>query len=85
VSCRELDIMSEICRSQPEILGSRMTGGGFGGCTISMCRTGADPAGLAATIGADFMNETGIEPRIFPCRPSGGASELGPAVIGLTN
>jgi galactokinase len=76
VSCEELDIMSDICRSQPEILGSRMTGGGFGGCTISICRKGADSDSLPEQIRSQYMLETGIEPEIFISEPSDGASEI---------
>src|SRR6185312_367977 len=36
VSCRELDMMVEIARRQPGVYGARMTGGGFGGCTVNL-------------------------------------------------
>ena len=36
VSCRELDKLVELARSHRRVLGSRMTGGGFGGCTITL-------------------------------------------------
>ena len=76
VSCTELDIMSDICRSQAEILGSRMTGGGFGGCTISICREGVDASKLAERIGLHYKSQTAKKPRIFQCTPSGGAAEI---------
>jgi galactokinase len=44
VSCAELDLMVEIAIAQPDVIGSRMTGGGFGGCTISLVRAGAAEA-----------------------------------------
>lgn len=81
VSCRELDIMSDICRSWPEIWGSRMTGGGFGGCTVSIANADADLATAADTIAAEYERQTGIEPMIYPCIPTDGAGEI----IGLTN
>ncbi len=76
VSCVELDIMSFICRSQPEILGSRMTGGGFGGCTISIFREGVNHNSIAGRIASEYTIQTGIAPQIFPGSPSGGASEI---------
>src|SRR5262249_27011571 len=39
VSCRELDIMVEIASSLDGVYGARMTGGGFGGCTVSLVHT----------------------------------------------
>ncbi|GMQ25002.1 galactokinase [Algoriphagus sp. oki45] len=39
VSCPELDFLAQIATSMPEVLGSRMMGGGFGGCTINLVRT----------------------------------------------
>lgn len=81
VSSRELDIMSDICRLQPEILGSRMTGGGFGGCTISIARGGAHLGMAARKIAEEYRRQTGIEPAIYRCHPADGASEM----IGLTN
>ena len=85
VSTRELDIMSEICRSQPEILGSRMMGGGFGGCTISICRDGVETNLIAGRIASEYTRETGIESAVFPCMAMQGASELNRQIIGLTN
>jgi len=42
VSCPELDSLVEIVMSLPEgVYGSRMTGGGFGGCTVTLCDTTA--------------------------------------------
>ncbi len=41
VSCPELDLLAETAWETPGVLGSRMTGGGFGGCTVSIIRDGA--------------------------------------------
>src|SRR5690606_19504091 len=41
VSCRELDFLVDFVRDYPEVIGSRMMGGGFGGCTINLVKTDA--------------------------------------------
>jgi galactokinase len=76
VSSPELDIMAEICRSQPEILGSRMIGGGFGGCAVGIAREEADLEAAGQTIAEKFTRQTGIEPAIYTCRSMGGAGEI---------
>lgn len=75
VSCKELDIMVEIARRigrNGGIIGARMTGGGFGGSTVTLCesRKAADIAGIMAT---EYEKATGITPQIFASRPSMGA------------
>lgn len=75
VSCRELDIMVEIARSLPGVEGARMTGGGFGGCTINLVRT--QNLDLFRTeIAQRYQNATGHDPDIFVVRASAGADEL---------
>jgi galactokinase len=75
VSCEELDAMVDIARELPGVYGARMTGGGFGGCTINL--VAADSAGhVVDRLRAGYENATGIPPRIFICRPSAGASEV---------
>jgi galactokinase len=54
VSCEELDLLVEVAKIIPGVYGSRMTGGGFGGCTVTLCRRDAAPnviKGLAAVAG----------------------------------
>lgn len=79
VSCPELDTLVEIAREVPGVYGSRMTGGGFGGCTITLC----DPAvvePLTRELAARYLAAHGRECVIFPVRPSGGAHVLPPHV-----
>lgn len=41
VSCPELDVLVDFVKNKPEVLGARMMGGGFGGCTINLVKTAA--------------------------------------------
>jgi galactokinase len=75
VSCDELDLLVELAKKQGEgdaVVGSRMTGGGFGGCTVSLVRSG-EVEFVAASIRAEYKRRTGIEPAIFTTRPAQGA------------
>jgi galactokinase len=73
VSCPELDALVEIARAVPGVYGSRMTGGGFGGSTVSALRPEAVPRLLAA-ISSEYPARTGREARARRIRPSGPAS-----------
>jgi galactokinase len=75
VSCKELDIMVEIARRigrKGGVIGARMTGGGFGGSTVTLCES-RQAAAIAATLAAEYEKQTGITPQIFASRPSQGA------------
>jgi galactokinase len=74
-STPELDSLSEIARSLPGCHGARLTGGGFGGCVLSLVDTGqAEPFAklLAQTYGARI----GRIPEVFVCRIGDGARQL---------
>ncbi len=75
VSCRELDIMVDIARKIPGVLGARMTGGGFGGCTVNLVNTD-DVEQFCETIKSEYKKATDIEPRIYISSASQGAHEL---------
>ena len=78
VSCPELDALVEISRALGEaggVYGCRMTGGGFGGCTVSLVQTAAVET-LAATIRSAYHRKTGIDATIFSSRPAEGAAIL---------
>jgi galactokinase len=78
VSCAELDLLIDLAEALgPEqgVIGSRMTGGGFGGCTVSLVRTDAVDD-VAHSIGQSYREKTGIEPTMFATRPAGGARVL---------
>ena len=42
VNCRELDVLAELADAHDGVLGARMMGGGFGGCTINLCAARGD-------------------------------------------
>jgi len=72
VSCRELDLLVDIARSVPGVYGSRMTGGGFGGCTVTLCaRSAVDP--LRRELVERYGGETGTEPDVLVTRAAGRA------------
>jgi galactokinase len=75
VSSVELDLMVELARAEPGLLGARMTGGGFGGCTINLVRMD-DITAFAERIASAYKRVTGITPEIYPCRTGNGASEI---------
>ncbi len=75
VSCRELDLLVDLARdigSDGGVIGSRMTGGGFGGCTVSLVRT-EKVDDIAQEMAQAYRAETGIEPSVLTSRPSRGA------------
>jgi galactokinase len=71
ISCRELDILVELAWRVEGVLGSRMTGGGFGGCTVSMVRADAVER-FCASLAAGYAAATGITPEILVCSPGDG-------------
>jgi len=78
VSCRELDVVVEISESigvKSGVFGCRMTGGGFGGCTVALVRTELVEA-ISQKIAADYKAKIGIEATIFVSRPAAGATVI---------
>jgi galactokinase len=73
VSCRELDIMVELAEGLPGYHGGRMTGGGFGGCTVNMVES-AHSADFAGQIAERYHAATGIKPEVYICTAADGAS-----------
>lgn len=75
-SCREADIMVELAHKQPGCVGARLTGGGFGGCTVNLVES-ALAEQFAAGISTAYEEATGIHPEIYQSRASAGAHKLG--------
>jgi galactokinase len=76
VSCAELDALVGIAESigpNGGVFGCRMTGGGFGGCTVALVKSSA-AAAISQQLAADYKQKTGIEATIFGSRPAAGAA-----------
>ncbi|MGD0733935.1 MAG: galactokinase [Terracidiphilus sp.] len=74
-SCAEADAMVALAQDLPGLIGARLTGGGFGGCTINLVELSAAPAFVEKLAGR-YAAETGITPQIHICRASGGAHRM---------
>jgi galactokinase len=75
VSCRELDILVEIARRQPGCLGARMTGAGFGGCTVNLVEVQHAEA-FVETLRQGYRQQTALDAEIYVCRAALGAGTL---------
>ena len=72
VSCDELNILTEIAQNINGVLGSRMTGAGFGGCTVNLVRTEVVDE-LRTNVMREYTKQTGIKPDIYVCNVGDGA------------
>jgi galactokinase len=75
VSCSELDLMVDLAARLPGVFGARMTGGGFGGCTINLVQTEAVPA-FKRDIANAYEKATGLAPQIFVTPAAEGAGKV---------
>ncbi len=71
VSCVELDTLVEIARQVPGVLGARMLGGGFGGCTVNLVRNEAVES-LRQIVNKEYLAHTGLQASIDVCKAAGG-------------
>lgn len=75
VSCLELDAMVDTARHQPGCQGARLTGAGFGGCTVNLVRDNAVSA-FVEGVARGYQAHTGIQPQIYVSRAAAGASVI---------
>ena len=75
VSCEELDLLVRIAEALSGVYGSRMTGAGFGGSTVSLVKS-EYAAAFARIVREQYLQATGIEPAVWDCRVVDGASEV---------
>jgi len=74
-SCVEADAMVELAQGLPGLIGARLTGGGFGGCTVNLVEAEHAPA-FAEVLGERYTAKIGIVPQIHLCHASGGAHRV---------
>ena len=72
VSCAELDLLVDLALKQEGVLGARMTGAGFGGCTVNLLRREYIDT-FEKTIKQGYKKITGINPDIYVTQPAEGA------------
>lgn len=77
VSSPELDAMVEIAGAVPGVVASRMTGAGFGGCSVNLVRHGAEEA-VRERVMAEYPGRTGLTPRVFVASAVDGAGPVSP-------
>jgi galactokinase len=74
ISCQELDALVESASRQRGLVGSRMTGGGFGGCTVNLVAA-SDVETFSEGICVDYERQFGRAPEIYVCEAAAGAGE----------
>jgi galactokinase len=75
VSCQEIDILVELAKSHPGVYGSRLTGGGFGGCTVTLVEKG-EVESLCCYLKGEYKSRTGLDCFCFETEPGDGAREI---------
>jgi galactokinase len=75
VSCEELDFLVDTALGIEGVYGARMTGGGFGGCAVSMMRTDAVER-FRNEVAAAYERRFKVVPLAYDCRPAAGAGEV---------
>jgi len=75
VSCKELDIMVDLADRIEGVYGARMTGGGFGGCTINLVRA-ESVVNFKREVARGYEEATGLHPEIYTCTPADGAARV---------
>jgi galactokinase len=75
VSCKELDLLVQLAETAPGVHGARMTGAGFGGCTINLVRSDF-VAPFRAMISKEYEQRTGLKPDIYVCDAADGAGPV---------
>jgi galactokinase len=75
VSSKELDVLVEVAWKQPGVLGARMTGAGFGGCTVNLVRQEAAEA-FAEAVRRGYQDALGLKAEIYICKASRGALSI---------
>ena len=75
VSCAELDVLVSIAKSSPAVIGARMMGGGFGGCTINLVKR-EEMNSFAEQIKKDYQQTTGKETTVYMVKIAEGTERI---------
>lgn len=75
VSCKELDLMVELAQQLPGVYGARMTGGGFGGCTVNLIKA-ENVDEFKERVARGYEASTGLAPDIYVCSAAEGVEEI---------
>ena len=75
VSCPEIDLLVDLAQAMPGVIGSRITGGGFGGCTVSIVKNDTVDR-FVKEIGSAYQKDTGHEAEFYIVEIGDGARKL---------
>ena len=73
VSCAELDMIVDTLKKEEAVIGSRLMGGGFGGCTINLIKKGHEDR-IKKQLSALYFETFGIELKIYDVKIGNGTS-----------
>ena len=73
VSCAELDYLVDLAKAEEDVIGSRLMGGGFGGCTITLVKKGSENA-IKEKFTKLYADQFNIELKIYDVKISNGTS-----------
>lgn len=75
VSCEEIDVLVDLAQAMPGVVGSRITGGGFGGCTVSIVKNDTLDV-FVEEIGKAYLEKVGHEAEFYVVDIGDGAGKL---------
>jgi galactokinase len=82
VSCSELDLIMEIANKADGVFGARLTGGGFGGCTVNLVQSDS-VASFKEVVAQSYQKATGREPDIYVCTAAQGVERVSSTDLSL--
>ena len=74
-SVPEVEVLIELANQQPGLIGARLTGGGFGGCTVNLVYA-EYAAAFSKAVHDAYLDKLGIDADIFQCKASAGAGRI---------
>lgn len=80
VSCTELDVLVQLTQTHPGVIGSRMTGAGFGGCSVTLMKSDAVESFIAQII-PKYESHTGKKAEVYVCASVSGAGPIASPVV----